>query len=78
MDTQPRMEPELKDLVPMIEVWTNNLGELVIGRICFDEEVGGVGDVQEVIDYIKDNPNHPVMMKLYGFNLHTLKEAFNA
>jgi len=66
-------------LIPSVEVWTNNLGELVEGRICFDEDQEeAIEDVDTVIEYIKDNPNHAVMMKLYGFNLQTLKEAFYA
>ena len=77
MDTIQELSEESKSLIPMVEVWTNNLGELVEGRICYDEEqVEYLEDVQDVIDFIKDNPGKAVMMKLYGFNLHTLKEAF--
>ena len=77
MDTEESIEVRLKYLVPMVEVWTNNLGELVEGRISYDEErTEYLEDVQETIDFIKANPQEAVWMKLYGFNLHTLKEAF--
>jgi hypothetical protein len=62
--------------IPCIEVWTNNLGELVEGIIeygCMTAE----DDVRQVIEYIKEEPNHPVFMRLYGFNLVTLRGAFN-
>lgn len=77
MGTEEKLSEESKSLIPMVEVWTNSLGELVEGRICYDEEQPEYfEDVQETIEYVKANPNHAVFMKLYGFNLHTLKEAF--
>jgi hypothetical protein len=62
--------------VPAIEVWTNNKGELVEGIIeygWFD----ALDDVQEVISIIKATPQKAVFMRLYGFNLVTLRGAFN-
>ena len=62
--------------VPAIEVWTNNKGELVEGIIeygWFD----ALDDVQEVIGLIKASPQQAVFLRLYGFNLDTLRGAFD-
>ena len=62
--------------VPAIEVWTSSRGELKEGIIeygWFD----ALDDVDEVIGFIKANPNKRVFMRLYGFNLVTLRGAFN-
>ena len=67
---------KLKYDVPAMEVWTDSRGRLKEGIIeygwmdCLD-------DVDEVIGYIKANPNKHVFMKLYGFNLVTLRGAFD-
>ena len=62
--------------VPALEVWTNNKGELVEG-ITEHGWFDALDDVQEVITLIKATPQRAVFMRLYGFNLMTLRGAFD-
>ena len=62
--------------VPALEIWTNSRGQLKEGITeygWFDT----IDDVDEAIGYIKANPNKRIFLKLYGFNLTTLRGAFN-
>ena len=62
--------------VPALEIWTNSRGELKEGITeygWFDT----FDDVNEAIKYIKENPSKRIFLKLYGFNLVTLRGAFD-
>ena len=62
--------------VPALEIWTNSRGKLKEGITeygWFDT----FDDVNEAIKYIKENPSKRIFLKLYGFNLVTLRGAFD-
>lgn len=62
--------------VPALEIWTNSRGQLKEGIIeygWFDT----IDDVDEAIEYIKANPGKRIFLKLYGFNLVSLRGAFD-
>ena len=62
--------------VPALEIWTTSDGKLREGIIeygWFDT----FDDVKEAVQYIKENPGKRIFLKLYGFNLVTLRGAFD-
>ena len=63
--------------VHSIEVWLDDDGQLREGHIQHRLEDICFSDVEEVIEGLRHESYVHFYMHLYGFNLATLREAFN-